>query len=210
MVRDQLETRGIENDAVLEAFRTVPRHEFVNPSYRDQAYADRALPTEGGQTISQPYMVATMTEKLQLKPDHKVLEIGTGSGYQTAILREMGAVVYTVEKFGELSERARRTLRDLGYEDGVYFRVGDGTLGWEDPAPFQRILVTAGAPEVPEPLKAQADSDARIVIPVGSKSGQTLRVLERSGKGSWQTTDYTRCVFVPLTGSEGWDGSDAK
>lgn len=210
MVRDQLEARGIEDPSVLEAFRTVPRHEFVNPSYRDQAYSDRALPTEGGQTISQPYMVASMTEKLQLESGQKVLEIGTGSGYQTAILREMGATVYTVEKFGELSERARRTLRALGYDEGIYFRVGDGTLGWEEPAPYQHILVTAGAPKVPEPLKSQADADARIVIPVGSKSGQTLRVLERTEGGPWETTDHTRCVFVPLTGSEGWDASDAK
>lgn len=208
MVRDQLEARGIEDPEVLEAFRTVLRHEFVNPSYRDQAYADRALPTEGGQTISQPYMVATMTEKLSLEPDQKVLEIGTGSGYQTAILREIGATVYTVEKYGELSERARRTLRNLGYDDKIYYRVGDGTRGWEQLAPYQRILVTAGAPDVPEPLKSQADENARMVIPVGSKSGQTLQVLERTNGSSWTKTDHTRCVFVPLTGSEGWREND--
>jgi protein-L-isoaspartate(D-aspartate) O-methyltransferase len=208
MVRDQLEARGIKDERVLEAFRTVPRHEFVNPSYRDQAYADRALPTQGGQTISQPYMVATMTEKLDLDSNLKMLEIGTGSGYQTAILREIGGIVYTVEKFGELSERARRTLRSLGYDEEIYYRVGDGTRGWERQAPYQRILVTAGAPDVPEPLKSQADDDARIVIPVGSKSGQTLRVLEQTNGGPWSTTDHTRCVFVPLTGSEGWEETD--
>lgn len=208
MVRQQLEERGIEDERVLEAFRAVPRHEFVNPSYRDQAYNDRALPTQGGQTISQPFMVASMTEKLDVEPGNRVLEVGTGSGYQTAVLLELGAQVHTVERNGELSERARRRLRELGYDRNVRFRTGDGSKGWPDYAPYDRILVTAGAPSVPEPLKEQAAPDARIVIPVGSKSRQELLVLSRQGGGEWSEQRHIGCVFVPLTGAEGWEEND--
>ncbi|MFB6345339.1 MAG: protein-L-isoaspartate O-methyltransferase, partial [bacterium] len=132
MVEQQLKQRDIDSEAVLEAFRTVPRHEFVNPKHRDHAYEDRALPTTAGQTISQPYMVATMTEELMVKPGMKALEVGTGSGYQTAILLELGAEVYTVEKVPELSERARAILVQIGYGDSVELKVGDGTKGWPD------------------------------------------------------------------------------
>lgn len=208
MVHQQLEERGIEDERVLEAFRSVPRHEFVNPPYRDQAYGDRALPTEHGQTISQPYMVASMTEYLRVESGNTVLEIGTGSGYQTAILLELGARVFTVERNGELSARARVRLSRLGYDDRVAFRVGDGTEGWPEHAPYDRVLVTAGAPSVPEPLKKQAGPDARIVIPVGSKARQELVVLSREGGGEWSEDRTTGCVFVPLTGSEGWEDSD--
>lgn len=208
MVRQQLEDRGIEDERVLKAFRTVPRHEFVNPSYSEHAYSDRALPTQGGQTISQPYMVASMTEKLQVDAGNSVLEIGTGSGYQTAVLLELGARVYTVERNGELSARARERLRSLGYDDKVRFRVGDGTRGWPEYAPYDRVLVTAGAPSVPESLKEQAAPEARIVIPVGTKSRQELVVLSREKGGTWSEEHHIGCVFVPLTGSEGWEDAE--
>lgn len=208
MVENQLRQRGIEDERVLEAFDTVPRHEFVNPEQRNFAYEDRALPTSAGQTISQPYMVATMTESLAVKPGQRVLEIGTGSGYQTAILLELDAEVYTVEKVSRLSERARKTLDRIGYDKNVHFRVGDGTKGWPEHAPFDRILVTAGAPELPATFKEQSASSARIVIPEGTKNKQTLTVYHRRNGGPWERTASTSCVFVPLTGERGWDARD--
>lgn len=208
MVREQLERRGIDDPRVLDAFREVPREEFVLPKHRDQAYRDRALPILCDQTISQPYMVATMTQALDVRAGDRVLEIGTGSGYQTAILAAMGARIFTVERHRELAERARENLRGAGYADRVHFRVGDGTRGWPEHAPFDRILVTAGAPEVPESLREQTARGGKIVIPVGTRSGQTLRVLVRREDGSFEREDSVSCVFVPLTGEEGWDEDD--
>lgn len=206
MVETQLRDRGIDDERVLEAFETVPRHEFVNPQHRDRAYEDRALPTTAGQTISQPYMVAIMTETLDLRPGQRVLEVGTGSGYQTAILQAMGAEVYTVERVAELSKRARETLERLGYAEDVHFHVGDGSRGWPEYAPYDRILVTAAAPELPDPLREQAAPSTRIVIPQGTKQKQTLTVHQRVDGGRWTSTQSTSCVFVPLTGDEGWNG----
>lgn len=205
MVENQLRERGIEEEDVLEAFERVPRHEFVNPKHRDLAYDDRALPTSASQTISQPYMVAVMTDSLQVQPGDRTLEIGTGSGYQTAILLELGAEVYTVETVRELSERARRTLSELGYDENVQFKVGDGSRGWAEEAPYERILVTAGAPELPSALMEQAADSARIVVPEGSRERQTLVIYEREDGGDWTRTKKTNCVFVPLKGDEGWD-----
>lgn len=204
MVKQQLKARGIDDEGVLDAFRTVPRHAFVNASDHERAYDDRALPTRSGQTISQPYMVATMTEALNVQNGHEILEVGTGSGYQTAILLELGATVYTVEKESSLSERARNTLEEIGYDHNISFRVGDGTKGWPEHAPYDRILVTAGAPEVPQSLKDQACESCRIVIPVGSKTKQSLKILRKESGGVWTTESRTGCVFVPLKGSEGW------
>lgn len=206
MVEEQLRDRGIEDDRVLEAFNTVPRHNFVNEQHRGHAYEDRALPTTSGQTISQPYMVAVMTESLQVKSGHRVLEIGTGSGYQTAILLELGAEVYTIETVRRLSERAEQRLSEVGYDERVHFKVGDGSKGWPEKSPYDRILVTAAAPELPPSLKEQSASSARIVIPEGSREKQTLVIHERENGGDWSTTRKTSCVFVPLRGDEGWDG----
>jgi protein-L-isoaspartate(D-aspartate) O-methyltransferase len=204
MVDEQLKDRGISDEAVLDAFRSVPRQLFVNESHRSKAYKNRALPTGSGQTISQPYMVAYMTEKLDLKPGQDVLEVGTGSGYQTAILLELGTTVYTIEAVEALSRRAQETLAEAGYTDNVYFKVGDGTLGWPDKAPYDRTIVTAGAPEVPGPLKEQSAESAKIVIPVGSKTKQSIELLERIGGRGWTQKSLTNCVFVPLVGDEGW------
>jgi protein-L-isoaspartate(D-aspartate) O-methyltransferase len=204
MVQNQLVDRGISDETVLDAFRSVPRQLFVNESHRSKAYKDRALPTGSGQTISQPYMVAFMTEKLDVKPGQKVLEVGTGSGYQTAILLEIGATVYTIEAEKSLSDRARETLTEADYSSNVYFKVGDGTLGWPKHAPYDRIIVTAGAPDVPDPLKEQSAESAKIVIPVGNKTKQSIELLERIGGRGWTQKSLTNCVFVPLVGDEGW------
>lgn len=208
MVREQLESRSIDDPRVLAAFRTVPRETFVSPEYREEAYADRALPIGCDQTISQPFMVATMTQALAVEEGHRVLEIGTGSGYQTAILVAMGAEVFTVERHRELTHRARENLRRTGYVDRVHFRVGDGTRGWPEHAPYDRILVTAGAPVVPDSLQRQTARPGRMVIPVGSRGGQTLQVLVRREDGSFERQTSVSCVFVPLTGDEGWDPHD--
>ncbi len=203
MVRRDLEGRGITDPRVLEAMREVPREAFVPARCESVAYRDRALPISSGQTISQPYMVAAMTEALRLEPGDRVLEVGTGSGYQTAILAEIAAEVYTVERLSSLSEDARQTLEEGGYEN-IHFRVGDGTLGWPEKAPFDAIVVTAAAPEVPESLMEQlVDSGGRIVIPVGSRGLQTLQRITRNGEEQ-ETDELMSCRFVPLLGEEGW------
>jgi protein-L-isoaspartate(D-aspartate) O-methyltransferase len=171
-----------------------------------KAYDDMALPVGEGQTISQPYMVAVMTELLALKGGEKVLEIGTGSGYQTAILAELSAEVYTIERIPSLSRKAGETLRSLGYAN-IHLIVGDGTLGWPEAAPFDRILVTAGAPDIPDPLIEQLAEGGLILAPVGDRySQQLLRVTKQQGKLSREY--HTPCVFVPLVGKFGWGGDD--
>ena len=172
------ERRGIRDPRVLSAFRDIPRHLFVPRERTDEAHDDRPLDIGQGQTISQPYMVALMTEVLRLSGGERVLEIGTGSGYQTAILSKLCAAVYTVERLGGLSRRAQEVLGTLGLAN-VHFRVGDGTLGWPDEAPFGRIMVTAGAPEVPPSLEAQLAEGGRLVMPVGGRGGQDLVVVDR-------------------------------
>lgn len=202
MVRDQLARKGIRDPRVLDAFRTVPRHLFVNPADAGAAYEDRPLTLAGGQTISQPYMVALMTESLDLAPGHRALEVGTGSGYQAAILAELGANVLTVERLPELSEEARRRLERAGYT-AIRYRVGDGTLGWPGEGPFDRIVVTAGAPDVPINLLTQLEEGGVLVVPIGDDRTQDLVRFKRGG-GRVSRTRLCRCSFVKLIGAEGW------
>jgi len=202
MVKTQLIPRGIKDKNVLNAMSKVPRHIFVADALRDRAYDDSALPIGDGQTISQPYMVAVMTELLELDTKDKVLEIGTGSGYQTAVLAEIVSEVYTIERYETLLERAREKLLSLGYRN-IFFRTGDGTLGWPEEAPFQKIIVTAGAPSVPPPLIEQLAEGGIIVIPVGSRYGQSL-IKGKKQKGSLIEEYHVPCVFVPLVGEFGW------
>lgn len=201
MVEQQLERRGIADLRVLRAFRTVPRHEFVPERYRDQSYRDTPLPIGEGQTISQPYMVASMTEALGIEPGHRVLEIGTGSGYQAAILAALGASVYSMDRIESLAETAGRTLDRLGYE--VRIRIGDGTLGWPEEAPFDRILVTAGAPKLPEPLPEQLEEGGHLIIPLEDGYSQVLQIVTRI-PGGFEQERGERCTFVPLIGLHGW------
>ena len=202
MVTEQLKAGGIRDFRVLEAFRKVPRHEFVPELLKDQAYAGGPLPLGEEQTISQPYMVAIMTQSAKLTPGDRVLEIGTGSGYQSAILAEMGAEVYTIERINELSKQARETLRRLNYPK-VHTRVADGTLGWEEKAPFDVILVTAAAPELPEPLARQLVLGGRLLIPLEEGFSQVLCGFTRRQDG-FHKHRGGRCTFVPLIGKFGW------
>ena len=203
MVETQLVRRGINQQAVLDAMRKVPRHEFVPPDMADSAYNDCPLPVGEGQTISQPYMVALMTESLNLRGGEKVLEIGTGSGYQVALLAEIAEEVYTVERFEALSGRAEEVLRSLGYTN-VHFKVGDGSEGWVEFSPYDGIIVTAGSPGVPRPLKEQLSEGGRLVIPAGSYYSQSLLVIRKSG-GRFSEKDVCGCVFVPMIGKYGWN-----
>lgn len=202
MVERQIRARGVRDERVLEAMRKVPRHVFVPPDLVDEAYEDHPLSIGKGQTISQPYMVALMTEALELEGNEKVLEVGTGSGYQTAILAELAREVYSIERIPELARDAERRLEDLGYTN-VHIKVGNGTLGWPEEAPFDAIMVTAGAPKVPGPLKAQLADGGRLVIPVGSEFHQILYRVKRQ-KDTFSEEALTSCVFVPLVGEEGW------
>jgi protein-L-isoaspartate(D-aspartate) O-methyltransferase len=202
MVESQIVTRGIRDAAVLDVMKRVPRHLFVPESVRDDAYEDMALPIGEGQTISQPYMVAIMTELLELRGTERVLEIGTGSGYQAAILGELAKEVYTVERIEALAERARTCLAGLGY-DNVSVLVSDGSVGLEKEAPFDRIIITAAAPRIPEPLIGQLAEGGMIVAPVGQRFSQIL--VRARKKGQALTEEYqTACVFVPLLGEHGW------
>jgi len=198
MVERQIEARGVTDPRVLAALRKVPRHEFVPAFVRGGAYADSALPLSHGQTISQPYIVAVMTELAALGPDAKVLEVGTGSGYQAAVLAEVAKEVYTIEIIGALAEAAQATLTRLGYGN-VAVRHGDGYQGWPEHAPFDAILVTAAPPEVPEPLRQQLAVGGRLVIPVGERY-QELRVIERTAQG-FTERDVFPVRFVPMTGA---------
>jgi protein-L-isoaspartate(D-aspartate) O-methyltransferase len=202
MVSGQLEPRGIHDFRVLEAMRKVPRHLFVGEALQDQAYGDFPLPIGGNQTISQPYIVAEMTQALELTEDDRVLEIGTGSGYQTAILAEVAFRVYTIERVRELFVKTRKLLDQLGYHN-VVARCSDGTLGWPDESPYEAIIVTAGAPEVPEKLVEQLTIGGRMVIPVGDRFSQTLLKIQREEDGIHKT-DLGGCRFVKLIGACGW------
>jgi len=202
MVSEQIEKRGIRDHHVLMAMRKVPRHQFIQNAYGNQAYDDEPISIGCGQTISQPYMVALMTESLELDPHHKVLEIGTGSGYQTAILAELAARVFSIERYESLAERARKLLNKLGYEN-ILIHVGDGSLGLIEWAPYDRIIVTAGAPDIPPALTEQLVEGGRIVIPIGNKRHQELVVGIKTGEKLARQT-VCGCVFVPLIGQEGW------
>jgi len=206
MVQNQLTARGIANQRLLDIFLSVPRHEFVPEEMRAYSYNDHPLAIGDGQTISQPYIVALMVDLLQVRPTHHVLEIGTGSGYQTAILSLLAQQVYTVERLDSLMRRARRDLKRLGYAN-VHFRTGDGTRGWEKAYPardtFDRIVVSAAAPHAPEQLIGQLAEGGRLVIPVGSRLMQEL-VLIRRENGEIITENHGGCAFVPLIGEDGW------
>ena len=203
MIREQLIGRGITDKKVLEAFKKVPRHEFIPPELGERAYSDYPLPIGNNQTISQPYMVALMTQCLGLMGGEKVLEIGAGSGYQTAILSKIAGEVYSVERIDSLAARAKKILEDIGYKN-CKIKVGDGTLGWSEYAPYDGIIVTAGAPGVPESLVAQLKDGGRLVIPIGSGYTQVLTIIEKEG-ASLKTTEVCGCMFVPLIGKEGWE-----
>lgn len=202
MVDQQIAGRGVRDRRVLQTMAEVPRHRFLPAEYRHLAYDDSALPIGECQTISQPYMVGVMTEALQLQPSSRVLEIGTGSGYQTAVLAEIAAEVYTVERFETLSDEARALLTELGYRN-VQFRVDDGSQGWPEAAPFDAILITAAAREIPEPLQAQLAPGGRLVVPLGDRSLQELYRLTRID-GEWRREAITPCRFVPLVAEAGW------
>ncbi len=204
MVEEQLVRRGITDERVLDAMRKVPRHLFVAEALRDRAYGDHPLPIGEGQTISQPFMVAIMTQLLHLTGSEKALEIGTGSGYQTAVLAELARRVCSVERIPSLAARARATLEAMGYTN-VWIRMADGTLGWLDEAPFDRIVVSAAAPSIPEPLFEQLAEGGRMVVPVGDAFSQTLTVVERIA-GEKKITADSGCVFVKLIGKYGWEG----
>ena len=203
MVVDQLEARGIKDKRVLDAMEKVQRHLFVRDDLKDKAYDDCALPIGEGQTISQPYMVALMTELLELKGDEKVLEIGTGSGYQSAVLSMLAAEVFTVERIKSLASDAKGLLEELDCKN-VHVTVSDGTLGLPEHAPFDGIIVTAGAPEVPRKYMEQLKAGGRLVIPVGSRYSQVLYRIKKTADASEKTLSTT-CVFVPLIGEDGWE-----
>jgi protein-L-isoaspartate(D-aspartate) O-methyltransferase len=206
MVREQIERRGLTDTRLLQAFRSVPRHHFVPLEERPRAYHDGPLPIGGGQTISQPYIVALMTSLLHLDGSQRVLEIGAGSGYQAAILGQLAESVHSVERLPELAERAAALLQALG-SGNVFIHVGDGSLGWPQAAPYHAILVTAAAPRVPDPLLEQLAPGGRLVLPVGGRGGQELQVWERTPRGL-QMENNIPVAFVPLRGKEGWPEED--
>ena len=198
MVDHQIQARGVKDARVLAAMREVPRERFVPPNQADRAHDDRALPIGHGQTISQPYIVAHMSETLDVQPQHRALEIGTGSGYQAAILGKLAREVYTIEIVPELAARATATLKDLGY-DNVHVRAGDGFAGWPERAPFDRIMVTAAPEEIPQPLLDQLAPGGRLVIPVGAQGdAQWITVVEKTAQGIVQRKTIP-VAFVPFT-----------
>jgi protein-L-isoaspartate(D-aspartate) O-methyltransferase len=205
MVRQQLIPRGITDKRVLEAFLKVPRHLFIPEAMRDSAYEDNALPIGHSQTISQPYMVAVMTEKLALKGEEKVLEIGTGSGYQAAILAKLCKKVYSIERVESLSRQAEKIIKELNYSN-IEFIIGDGTLGYEKESPYDAIIVTAGCREIPRPLLDQLKDGGRLVIPLGEFFQQILTTVVKKGE-KLITEESVPCVFVPLIGEFGWKAS---
>jgi len=202
MVQEQLIGRGITEEHVLRSMGAVPRHYFVDQAFWPRAYSDHPLPIGHDQTISQPYIVALMTQELSVSEGARILEIGTGSGYQAAVLAVMGCEVFTVERFDTLADRAKNILKKLDIKN-VHFRIGDGSLGWIEEAPFDGIIVTAGAPDIPNELVDQLASGGKIVIPVGSLNSQRLvKVIKR--KRMIERHDMIGCMFVPLVGDRAW------
>jgi protein-L-isoaspartate(D-aspartate) O-methyltransferase len=196
MVETQLIPRGIKDKNVINAMLKVPRHLFVQPAFEHQAYDDHPLPIGSDQTISQPYIVAAMTEHLDIKKQNKVLEIGTGSGYQTAIIAELADTVYTVERFENLAQAATQRLQNLGYKN-IRFKIGDGSLGWREFSPYDRIIVTAAAEDIPLSLTEQLIENGRMVIPIGETFSQKLFLLVKN-RGRIKKRPLMDCVFVPL------------
>jgi len=204
MVKNTIAARGVCDKRVLKAMVELPRHLFIPMGDREEAYADHPLPVGCGQTISQPYIVALMTELLHLSGDEKVLEVGTGSGYQAALLGMLVKEVHTIEQHSELSGRAKKVIKTLQLEN-IHFHTGDGSLGLPAEAPFNGILITAGAPLVPQPLLDQLADGGRLVIPVGSRFSQDLQLWWRDGK-EFNSESICGVMFVPLRGKHGWDG----
>ncbi len=204
MVSRQIAARGVRDQRVLAALEQVPRHLFLSEIQQAAAYGDHPLPIGEGQTISQPFMVASMTEALGLTGSEKILEIGTGSGYQAAVLAVLARQVVSIERILSLAEKARARLKSLP-ADNVVVHVGDGTLGWPDSGPYQGIMVTAGAPATPKPLLAQLDIGGRLVIPVGSRSSQVIEIHTKTGIDSYSIRKDTACRFVDLIGRHGWE-----
>ncbi|MBW1764628.1 MAG: protein-L-isoaspartate(D-aspartate) O-methyltransferase [Deltaproteobacteria bacterium] len=202
MLRNNLIPRGINDPEVLKAMGKIHRHLFVEEALEGEAYNDHPLPIGHKQTISQPYIVALMTQALRLSGKDRVLEIGTGSGYQTAILAELADRVYTVERIRPLMEQARTLLNTMGYTN-ILFRAFDGTIGWKEHAPYDGIIITAGSPDIPKPLLEQLDEGGRMIVPVGDRSTQTLFRVTRQGNG-YSKEDLGGCRFVDLIGAHGW------
>jgi protein-L-isoaspartate(D-aspartate) O-methyltransferase len=199
---DELRAKGIKNEAVLKAIGTVLRHKFIDSGFHHRAYEDSALPIALKQTISQPYTVARQTELLDIKSGDKILEVGTGSGYQAAVLCEMKAQVFSVERHDELYRKTQKLLREMGYR--VEQKCGDGTLGWSAYGPYSGIVVTAGAPVVPEALTKQLAIGGRLIIPVGDDKTQSMLKIVRTGEDSFTEESFSDFKFVPLIGKEGW------
>ena len=202
MVDEQLLQRGIRDKRVLQAMAKVQRENFIGPELRGQAYIDAPLPIGSGQTISQPFMVATMVEALEVQPSSRVLEVGTGTGYEAAILGELASEVWSIERHAELAERAQQILDEMGYAN-VHVILGDGSDGLAEHAPYDRILVAAGAPQVPEALTAQMADGGRLVVPVGTRTEQVLQIITKAEQGP-VITGRVLCSFVPLVGEQGW------
>ena len=203
MVEVQLRHRGIRDERVLAAMGKVQRERFITPEYAWEAYSDRPIPIGAGQTVSQPYMVAAMVEALDVQPSDRVLEVGTGTGYEAALLGELAAQVWTIERHAELADKARSVLTELGYRN-VHVVHGDGSLGLPQHAPFDEILVAAGAPQAPPSLIAQLAEGGRLAVPVGNRVEQQLQIV-RKIDGKIVTSSHVPCCFVPLLGAEGWE-----
>lgn len=205
MIETHIKPRGIQDKRVLDVMMEMPRHLFVDEKYWPSAYADHPLPIGEGQTISQPYIVALMTEKLNLSVEEKVLEIGTGSGYQTAIIAKLANEVYTAERFSSLSINAKAVHSKLGFKN-IYYKTGDGSLGWAEFAPFDRIIITAAAPDVPVKLFDQLGKNGSMLVPIGGRFSQVLTKITRDSCGHMLQESICGCVFVPLIGDNGWKG----
>jgi protein-L-isoaspartate(D-aspartate) O-methyltransferase len=205
MVDDQLVARGISDAGVLAAMRVIPRHLFVDTLWQHRAYEDSPLPIDAEQTISQPYMVALMTQLLELNASDRVLEIGTGSGYQAAVLAELAAEAFSIERVESLAQRAQALLERLGYGERVHLRVGDGVSGWPEAAPFNAIVITAAVQQIPRPLVAQLADGGRLVLPLGESELQELARIRKQSEGL-QLDYFGACRFVKLIGEYGWEG----
>lgn len=206
MVKNQLMGRDIKDKKILDVFDRVQRHRFIDPTMYDEAYGDFPVSIGKGQTISQPYMVAFMVQLLNVAESDRVLEIGTGSGYETAILAELAKEVFSVERIGALADKAKQALEDFDYNN-IHIKVDDGTLGWQEFSPFNKIIVTASSLNIPSPLVDQLLKGGSMVIPVGSRFTQCLILLEKSEQGRVTEKDVCGCVFVPLIGKYGWSNA---
>jgi len=211
MVIGQLSRRGIKDKKILDVFEKVPRHKFIDPKFHKEAYSDFPLPIGSGQTISQPYMVAFMAQLLDIEKSDSILEIGTGSGYQTAILAELAGRVFSIERIKDFTERSGAVLRELGYEN-ITLKTDDGTLGWAEFSPFDKIIVSASAESVPGPLMKQLKSPGRLVMPIGQAVGQALLLAKKNHAGEIIEEHACGCIFVPLIGrygrKDGYAGKD--